>query len=171
MPLSSDGRRLSCSTRWSTVFAKSVMARSLGRVIRGGTTEAGCSEAGARTNVRNSLVSCRRTFISEDKSSTDSAKECNNGWEEAAVSCSSVGGVLSIFVSSSTSARSACSLSLRLGPVHYFPGQPKSWADFNSLQPEHLLWRPIGKKNETVHNLWWTLKVKTHAKENTRTWY
>ena len=40
--------------------------------------------------------------------------------------------------------------------------------DFDSLQPKHLLWRPNGKKIETIQDLWCALEVKSDAKWNTK---
>ena len=74
---SSEQATPSWSTRRSTVWAKSVIARSSGNVTRGGTVGAFCCrEVGGRTNGRNSVVSCRRDFNSVDKGCTDSVKDC-----------------------------------------------------------------------------------------------
>ena len=65
--LSSEQATLSWSTRRSTIWAKSVIARSSGNVTRGGTVGAFCCrEVGGHTNARNSVVSCRRDFNSVD---------------------------------------------------------------------------------------------------------
>ena len=144
---SSEQTTPSWSTCRSTIWAKSVIARSSGNVTRGSTVAAFCChKVGGCTNARNSVVSGRRDFNSVDKSCTDSVKDCKtSGFGEAVAPTSSV------CFRSSTALRS-CSVSLWTGPVQFFPGWPKSWADFNSLQPGHLLGRPIGMKWKTTWN-------------------
>ena len=130
-------------------WAKLVIARSSGNVTRGGTVGAFCCrEVRGRTNARNSVVSCRRDFNSVDKSCTDSVKDCKtSGFVEAVAPTSSV-------CSSSSTASRSCSVSLRTGPAQFFPGRPKSWADY--LTPYNLgtcLDDPLGwneRRNETV---------------------
>ena len=139
--------------------------------ILGGTIGVGCSETKARTNVRNSLISCRRAFISVDKSLTDLAKDCNNGWEFSAAPFSLVRGVLSVFVGSSTSASSDCLFSLWAGPVQYLQDariHEDSWLWLFTTWTSTLTTQWEEKRNSTAQDLWCALEVKSDAKWSTK---